>query len=115
VTIFTPSASTIFFKKSVSYTRAGFVAPKFFYSKIKSLSDYLLFHTFINASFLKDTVKNTTTRFRPKDISNLFFSESMTFFSKKPLFFFLRKSKLFNKGRYSRNRQTYRTGAYWCF
>jgi hypothetical protein len=27
----------------------------------------------------------------------------------------LRKSKLFNKGRYSRNRQTYRTGAYWCF
>ena len=29
-------------------------------------------------------------------------------------FFFLRKSKIFNKGRYSRNRQTYRTGFYWC-
>lgn len=28
--------------------------------------------------------------------------------------FFLRKSKIFNKGRYSRNRQTYRTGFYWC-
>jgi len=26
----------------------------------------------------------------------------------------LRKSKSFNKGRYSRNRQTYRTGVYWC-
>lgn len=30
------------------------------------------------------------------------------------LFFFLRKNKIFNKGRYSRNRQTYRTGFYWC-
>lgn len=27
--------------------------------------------------------------------------------------YYLRKSKVFNKGRYSRNRQTYRTGAYW--
>lgn len=30
------------------------------------------------------------------------------------IFFFLRKNKIFNKGRYSRNRQTYRTGFYWC-
>ena len=28
--------------------------------------------------------------------------------------FFLRANELYNKGRYSRNRQTYRTGAYWC-
>ena len=28
--------------------------------------------------------------------------------------FFLRKNKSFNKGRYSRNRQNYRTGVYWC-
>lgn len=27
---------------------------------------------------------------------------------------FLRKQKCFNKGRYSRNRQLYRTGVYWC-
>lgn len=27
---------------------------------------------------------------------------------------FLRKNKVFNKGRYSRNRQFYRTGVYWC-
>ena len=27
---------------------------------------------------------------------------------------FLRKNKIFNKGRYSRNRQTYKTGVYWC-
>lgn len=29
-------------------------------------------------------------------------------------FYFLRKNKMFNKGRYSRNRQNYRTGVYWC-
>jgi len=29
--------------------------------------------------------------------------------------FFLRKSRVFNKGRYSRNRQNYRTGVYLCF
>jgi len=38
------------------------------------------------------------------------------FFSKLCNFtiFFLRKQKCFNKGRYSRNRQIYRTGVYWC-
>jgi hypothetical protein len=30
------------------------------------------------------------------------------------LMLFLRRSKIFNKGRYSRNRQFYRTGVYWC-
>jgi hypothetical protein len=29
-------------------------------------------------------------------------------------FFFLRKNRIFNKSRYSRNRQLYRTGFYWC-
>lgn len=29
-------------------------------------------------------------------------------------FFYIRKNKIFNKGRYSRNRQIYRTGVYWC-
>lgn len=29
--------------------------------------------------------------------------------------YFLRKNKIFNKSRYSRNRQLYRTGVYWCF
>lgn len=32
----------------------------------------------------------------------------------KSTILFLRKNKIFNKSRYSRNRQTYRTGAYWC-
>jgi len=30
------------------------------------------------------------------------------------VFFYVRKNRIFNKGRYSRNRQLYRTGVYWC-
>jgi hypothetical protein len=33
---------------------------------------------------------------------------------KNNIILFLRSSKHFNKGRYSRNRQLYRTGVYWC-
>ena len=33
----------------------------------------------------------------------------------RPECFFLRKVKSFNKGRFSRNRQIYRTGVYFCF
>lgn len=33
---------------------------------------------------------------------------------KNYLIFYIRKNKIFNKGRYSRNRQLYRTGVYWC-
>jgi hypothetical protein len=45
-----------------------------------------------------------------------------TFFNKNTLIenlttqliFFIRKNRIFNKSRYSRNRQLYRTGVYWC-
>lgn len=80
----------------------------FFYQKISEL-----------AIFKKQVVKksnnfksNFNIFFRPSDLS---LNESESNFSfKKNIFFFLRKQKLFNKGRFSRNRQTYRTGAYWC-
>ena len=53
-------------------------------------------------------------RFKPVDLSNFYNERCEGFLQKTELFFFLRKHKLFNKGRYSRNRQTYRTGVYWC-
>lgn len=37
-----------------------------------------------------------------------------SFFSANKKFFFLRNNEIFNKSRYSRNRQTYRTGVFWC-
>lgn len=46
-------------------------------------------------------------KYKPTDTSYLLNS-------KKSSILFLRKNKIFNKGRYSRNRQLYRTGVYWC-
>ena len=45
--------------------------------------------------------------------SNLIKNYSIISFKKINLNF-LRKNRIFNKGRYSRNRQNYRTGVYWC-
>ena len=36
------------------------------------------------------------------------------FFTKSKNFFFLRNNEIYNKSRYSRNRQTYKTGVFWC-
>ena len=54
-------------------------------------------------------LKNTTFSVATDIIYNCFeFLEKFT--SSK--IFFIRKNKMFNKGRYSRNRQLYRTGVY---
>lgn len=45
-------------------------------------------------------------------IKNFLKKIKILFFNYK--IFFIRVSKIFNKGRYSRNRQNYRTGLYWC-
>jgi hypothetical protein len=71
-------------------------------------SQFLLLNTTVKFSFHK--FYNFIIKFKP---SNFLF-----FLSSKPLnnlnINFIRKSKIFNKGRYSRNRQYYRTGVYWC-
>lgn len=63
------------------------------------------FEKFLNHNFVMFPIK-----FKPSNI--LFFLSQSTF--KKLNINFIRKSKVFNKGRYSRNRQYYRTGVYWC-
>lgn len=37
-----------------------------------------------------------------------------SFFTKNKKFFFLRNNEIYNKSRYSRNKQTYKTGVFWC-
>jgi len=48
-------------------------------------------------------------KFSGSDITKYISGSSLNNF----VVYYLRKSKVFNKGRYSRNRQTYRTGVYW--
>ena len=73
-------------KKTLKLTRVGI--------GLYTIGDY--FEPFLPAYLLKTSYQNI---FKIRD---------------KLVGFVVRKSKSFNKGRYSRNRQTYRTGVYWC-
>ncbi len=57
--------------------------------------------------FLKNFKSSFSINHKPSSIVRLFSENSINLL-------FLRKNKIFNKGRYSRNRQLYRTGVYWC-
>lgn len=50
------------------------------------------------------------TRFSESSVNKLIELKNLSSYN----FFFLRKNRIFNKSRYSRNRQLYRTGVYWC-
>jgi len=72
---------------------------------------------FLNNSIKKKSL-NTSITYKNK--SNIFFKNKFIFKTKNIIenklnCFYIRKSKFFNKGRYSRNRQIYRTGVYLCF
>ena len=94
------------------------------------------FFFFFNSNYLKTSIQKTITIIKKNNFNSLFFSTQATNFaisiykikfSVSDFFknlniktlnniniLFLRKTKIFNKGRYSRNRQYYRTGVYWC-
>lgn len=94
--------------------------------KIRKTSNYFSrkFRILLNmVNFLKKkkNIKRKNLVKKMKKIKNtLFFpiTNLVKFFFnfkiKESVIFFIRKQKFFNKGRYSRNRQLYRTGVYWC-
>lgn len=85
---------------------------KFNYGRI--LSFYKNFSKIFNElNFIINEInlKNIQIFFKPSSMDK-YSSNEISYFNNT--IFFLRKNKVFNKGRYSRNRQTYRTGVYWC-
>lgn len=75
---------------------------KFFFSTILKKKKNFFFNTF---SFFKNAIY-----FPVSNLVKLFIFLNKSVYT----LFFIRKQKFFNKGRYSRNRQLYRTGVYWC-
>jgi len=75
----------------------------YFYFKEKSNSSVILKKKFLD--FYKSFLR---INHLPTDASK-YFNQNATVTA-----LFIRKNKIFNKGRYSRNRQLYRTGVYWC-
>lgn len=97
-----------FFKKLIFFTKFKItknVILKLNFKKIKFSNIFLKFSKII--LFL--------TNFNKKiyNFKNIFSKINLKYFNLIKQFF-LRKTKCFNKSRYSRNRQNFRTGFYWC-
>jgi len=88
--------------------------PNVNFNVYSNMNLYLYFKNLNNSAILlkKDFVAFYADLFKvkhlPTDVSQYFvYNSNVTSL-------FIRKNKIFNKGRYSRNRQLYRTGVYWC-
>ena len=79
-------------------------------SPIKSVTEYNLYNK--NTNYVNSVNIATNNNTHGFELSQLeYINNELTQFE----IFFLRKNRVFNKGRYSRNRQNYRTGVYICF
>jgi len=96
-----------------SYKRLGV---KLFFFNEKTLTNVL------NAKFKPSTYASINMLWANKLKNTLYIRFSDSSVSKyisfdtiqKYKLYYIRKNRIFNKGRYSRNRQLYRTGVYWC-
>jgi len=112
------------FKVNLNYFGNRFILYKFKYHLPLAATKLKTKYTFSKFLFIKINPYNTK-------ISKMLYSKIANFWNVKysPSNFikyiknnkinnytilYLRKNKVFNKGRYSRNRQYYRTGVYWC-
>lgn len=64
----------------------------------------------LNPNWLKKLNYFYPTRFSESSVSKHIKLDNINNY----IFLYIRKNRIFNKGRYSRNRQLYRTGVYWC-
>jgi hypothetical protein len=122
-----------FFEKSVKKTHRvklrSSKAISFYKKKLQNFSNFINinFNSFLNMwsfYFNKATMSLTYINESFKSLNNTYYpvrfneSSSNKFIELNKIsdycFFYIRKNRIFNKGRYSRNRQTYRTGVYWC-
>jgi len=100
-------------KYILSYNRLGI---KNFFFNEKTLTTLLTSkfnpntYVTINTTWLKSLKNVLHIRFSDSSISKYIALDSI----QKYKLYYIRKNRIFNKGRYSRNRQLYRTGVYWC-
>ncbi len=80
------------------------------YFYLKNFNKFLNFKIEFKNNFFEDLKKTYSISFSATNIVKYISNYSI----KNSVILYLRKNKIFNKSRYSRNRQTYRTGAYWC-
>jgi hypothetical protein len=101
-----------FFKKTYKYY-ANYLSMNF--NDFLNVWSFIFNKTSLSLIHINHSFKNLTKAYYPIRFNE---SSSNKFIELEKIsdycFFFIRKNRIFNKGRYSRNRQTYRTGVYWC-
>lgn len=100
-------------KKYSIFTNFFTYTPIFRYFKsidyfFKKKKKYKIKNVFINDFFFFKKKKRVLIN------NNFLYKFFILFKPKSFILLFLRKNRVFNKGRYSRNRQNYRSGVYWC-
>jgi hypothetical protein len=106
------------YNKSYKFNNVELYKKNYFINNLNNYINFyfnnlnLSFFKKINFSriFFKKSFDNTPIRFSSSSMNKYINFYNLTNYN----FFYLRKNKIFNKGRYSRNRQLYRTGVYWC-
>lgn len=94
-----------FYIKHVGKKNYNLYAPFYMYSKIKTL---LSKRVTINIEFKRKLAEVFKIKYQPSDVTQYLTLRNI----KKYNILYIRRNKIFNKGRYSRNRQLYRTGVY---
>ena len=108
---FSKVSDFFFFRKNALFHGAMLVLPQFSSSAVVTSS-------LVRVGFRRFFKKVKQANQLELDKLGLVFASTLllvnAFFSKKKKFFFLRNNEIYNKSRYSRNRQTYKTGVFWC-
>lgn len=73
------------------------------------VSNYITWVLAVKSEFISQAVSKWPIKFSNSTIVKYINFNNLSNYT----IYYLRKTKVFNKGRYSRNRQTYRTGVYW--
>ena len=100
----------LFFFKKNKINYLNFNKNFFFYNFNNYLSYFFNYFFKENIFFKNIFIKNININYYNFFLMKFLKNKGLENF----LVFFLRKNRIFNKSRYSRNRQNFRTGVYWC-
>lgn len=109
--IYPKYADNYFYSKLGKRLKELFFTYKYRYMFILKISNLHSFKFKLSSKFkIKEFLQKSPIRFLDSSVNKHISLKNLNNFN----FFFLRKNRIFNKSRYSRNRQLYRTGVYWC-
>lgn len=96
--------------KNINYKYSGLTSSQEYTSIIPKITLIKNFVVAASKDFQEKTLSTWSIKYAPSNFLKYVNIKNSNSYN----ILYLRKNKVFNKGRYSRNRQYYRTGVYWC-